>query len=81
MVKGVANVWDTERALDFYQDTLGFQPIKRDGPWAEIDAAVADFGDKGVESPAGISEHDWGRIATFKDSERDDLQLCESPRS
>jgi catechol 2,3-dioxygenase-like lactoylglutathione lyase family enzyme len=36
MVKGVANVWvpeqDIERALDFYQDTLGFQLIKRDGP-------------------------------------------------
>ena len=43
MVKGVANVWvpvqDIERALDSYQNTLGFQPIKRDGPWAEIDAS------------------------------------------
>jgi catechol 2,3-dioxygenase-like lactoylglutathione lyase family enzyme len=36
MVKGVANVrvpvQDIERALDFYQNTLGFQPIQRDGP-------------------------------------------------
>ena len=36
MVKGVANVWvpveDIERALDFYQGTLGFSVIKQDGP-------------------------------------------------
>ena len=42
MLKGVANVWvpveDIERALDFYQNTLEFAVIKREGPWAEIDA-------------------------------------------
>ena len=36
MVKGVANVWvpveDVERALDFYQNALGFSVIKQDGP-------------------------------------------------
>ena len=48
MVKGVANVWvpvqDIERVLDFYQNTLGFQPIKRDGLWAEIDAGGLNVG-------------------------------------
>ena len=38
---------------------------------AEKDRLVA----AGVEFPAGISEHPWGRIATFKDSEGNDLQL------
>lgn len=117
MVKGVANVWvpvqDIERALDSYQNTLGFQPIKRDGPWAEIDAsglniglngrepeeaqagggpvitfrpeggldaAVEDLSGKGVDFPAAISEHEWGRVATFKDTEGNDLQLYELPR-
>ena len=30
---------------------------------------------------AEISEHDWGRVATFKDSEGNDLQLYEPPSS
>jgi catechol 2,3-dioxygenase-like lactoylglutathione lyase family enzyme len=102
MVKGVANVrvpvQDIERALDFYQNTLGFSLVKRDGPWAEIDAsglniglnarepegarsgggpvitfqpedgldaAVEDLKGRGVEFPAEVSEHDWGRVATL----------------
>jgi predicted enzyme related to lactoylglutathione lyase len=118
MIKGVANIWvpvqDIERALAFYQNTLGFSLIKRDGSWAEVDASglniglngrepegaqssggpvitflpeagldtvVEDLKGKGVEFPAGISEHDWGRVATFKDSEGNDLQLYEPPRS
>jgi predicted enzyme related to lactoylglutathione lyase len=118
MVKGIANVWvpvdDIERALDFYQNTLGFSVIRRDGPWAEIDAnelniglngrepegaqagggpvitfqpeagleaAIEDLEGRGVEFAAGISEHDWGRVATFKDSEGNDLQLYEPPSS
>ena len=112
MIKGVANVWvpveDVERALDFYQNALGFSVIKQDGPWAEVDAnglnighngrepkgaqagggpivtfqpeaAVEDLKDKGVKFPAGVSEHDWDRVATFKDSEGNDLQLYEPP--
>jgi predicted enzyme related to lactoylglutathione lyase len=118
MVQGVANVWvpvqDVDRALDFYQNTLGFSLVKRDGPWAEVDAgglniglngrepqgagagggtvitfqpeggldaAVEDLKGKGVEFPGEISEHDWGRVATFKDSEGNDLQLYEPPGS
>ena len=116
MVKGVANVWmpveDIERALNLYQNTLGFSVIKQDGPWAEVDAnglniglngrepegtragggpvvtfqpetsleaVVEDLESKGVEFAAGISEHEWGRVATFKDSEGNDLQLYEPP--
>jgi predicted enzyme related to lactoylglutathione lyase len=116
MVGGVANVWvpveDIERALEFYRNALGFSVIKRDGPWAEVDAnglniglngresqgtrveggpvitfqpeveleaAVEELEGKGVEFPAQISRHEWGRVATFKDSEGNDLQLYESP--
>ncbi len=36
MIRGVANVWmpvqDIERAVDFYQNVLGFQLVNRDGP-------------------------------------------------
>ena len=118
MIKGVANVWvpveEIERALDFYQNTLGFSLIKRDGPWAEVDASGLNIGlngrepegaqssggpvitfqpesgldttveelkGKGVEFPGGISEHDWGRVATFNDTEGNDLQLYEPPSS
>jgi hypothetical protein len=31
-------VQDIERALEFYQNTLDFSVVKRDGPWIEIDA-------------------------------------------
>ncbi len=116
VIKGVANVWvpvrDIERALDFYHNTLHFALIKRDGPWAEVDAnglnareprgaqgvqstadrggpgitfqaglegAVEELKGEGVEIVAGISEHEWGRVATFKDSEGNDLQLYEPP--
>lgn len=117
MIEGVANVWvpveDTDRALDFYQNTLGFSLVKRDGRWAEVDAnglniglngrepggagsgggpvvtfepqsgldaTIEDLKGRGVEFSAGISEHEWGRVATFKDSEGNDLQIYEPPR-
>ncbi len=54
---------------------LTFQPD--DG----LESAMEDLQDKGVEFPAGISEHDWGRVATFKDSEGNELQLYEPPQS
>ena len=116
MIEGVANVWvpveDTGRALDFYQNTLGFSLVKRDGQWAEVDAGglniglngrepqgagsgggpvitfqpeagldatVADLKERGVDFSAEVSDHDWGRVATFKDSEGNDLQLYEPP--
>ena len=46
---------------------------------AGLEAAVEELEDKGVEFPAQISEHEWGRVATFKDSEGNDLQLYEPP--
>ena len=45
-----------------------------------LEVAVEELQGKGVEFPAQISEHEWGRVATFKDSECNDLQLYE-PRS
>ncbi len=118
MAMGVANVWvpvqDTDRAVDFYENTLGLAVAKRDGPWAEVDAngvriglngrepqgtqpgggpvvafqpegslesAIEDLKGRGVEFPAGISEHEWGRVVTFKDPDGNDLQLYEPPQS
>jgi predicted enzyme related to lactoylglutathione lyase len=37
--------------------------------------------DAGVTFVGEVSEHPWGRIACFKDSEGNDLQLFESPSS
>jgi len=45
----------------------------------ELEVAVEELEGKGVEFAAGISEHEWGRVATFKDSEGNDLQLYEPP--
>lgn len=118
MLKGVANVWmpveDIERAVDFYENVLGFPVVKRDGQWAEVDAngvrvglngrepqgaraeggpvltfepegnleeTIEDLKGRGVEFPAEISEHDWGRITTFRDTEGNYLQLYEPPQS
>ncbi len=46
---------------------------------AGLEQAVDDLKAQGVEVPAGISEHPWGRVATFKDSEGNDIQLYEPP--
>lgn len=48
-------------------------------PEASLDDDVADLKGKGVEFAGEISEHPWGRIATFKDSEGNDLQLYTPP--
>jgi hypothetical protein len=52
----------------------GAEPHLEENP-----AVVEDLEGKGVEFAAGISEHEWGRVATFKDSEGNDLQLYEPP--
>ena len=117
MVEGVAMVWmpvqDLQRAVGFYENTLGLKNVKQNEQWAEFDAnglriglngrepagarqdggAVVTFEPEGgldetvhnlqrqgVTFAAGISEHPWGRIATFKDSEGNDLQLFEPPK-
>ena len=48
---------------------------------AGLEAAVEELEGKGVAFPAQISEHEWGRVATFKDSEGNDFQLYEPPGS
>ena len=57
----------------------GGGPVITFQPEMELEAAVEDLKGKGVEFPVGISEHEWGRVATFKDSEGNDLQLYEPP--
>ena len=102
-IKGLANVWvpvqDTDRAVNIYENTLGLPVVKRDGPWAEVDAgnltigltgrepestqsrggpvitfqpkggledAISSLQEQGGECPAGVSEHEWGRIAPLE---------------
>ena len=45
-----------------------------------LEDAVEQLGGKGVEFTDGISEHPWGRIAAFRDSEGNALQLYEPPK-
>ncbi len=59
----------------------GGGPVITLQPEAELETAIEELKGKGVEFPAQISEHEWGRVATFKDSEGNDLQLYESPSS
>jgi predicted enzyme related to lactoylglutathione lyase len=50
-------------------------------PEGSIDAEVDRLTAAGVAFTGGISEHPWGRIAPFKDSEGNDLQLYSPPRN
>jgi predicted enzyme related to lactoylglutathione lyase len=59
----------------------GGGPVIPFQPEAGLEAAVEELEGKGVEFPAQISEHEWGHVATFKDSEGNDLQLYEPPGS
>jgi predicted enzyme related to lactoylglutathione lyase len=52
---------------------IAFQP--EDG----LESAVQKLRDGGVDVPGDISEHAWGRVATFKDPDGNDLQLYEPP--
>jgi predicted enzyme related to lactoylglutathione lyase len=48
-----------------------------------VDGAIEDAVDElktaGVEFAGELSEHPWGKIAPFKDSEGNDLQLYQPP--
>jgi predicted enzyme related to lactoylglutathione lyase len=44
-----------------------------------LESAVHKLRDGGVDIPGDISEHPWGRVATFKDPDGNDLQLYEPP--
>lgn len=48
-------------------------------PDGTIDDEVARLKAGGVEFTGGISDHPWGRIAPFKDSEGNDLQFYAPP--
>lgn len=52
---------------------IAFQPEN------ELESAVRKLRDGGVDIAGGISEHPWGRVATFKDPDGNDLQLYEPP--
>lgn len=54
---------------------ISFQP---DG---DIEAEVAELKNKGVTFTGDISDHEWGRIVPFKDTEGNDLQFYAPPRS
>jgi predicted enzyme related to lactoylglutathione lyase len=49
-------------------------------PEGGIDAEVERLTAAGVDFTGGISDHEWGRIAPFKDSEGNDLQLYSPPK-
>lgn len=44
-----------------------------------LESAVQRLRDGDVDIPGDISEHPWGRVATFKDPDGNDLQLYEPP--
>lgn len=50
-------------------------------PDGSIDDEVERLRAAGVEFTGDISDHEWGRIAPFRDSEGNDLQLYGPPRS
>ena len=55
-------------------------PVVTFQPEGSLEETLDDLKNQGVEVPAGISEHPWGRVATFKDSEGNDIQLYEAPK-
>jgi predicted enzyme related to lactoylglutathione lyase len=50
-------------------------------PEGSIDDEVSRLQSAGVSFTGGISDHPWGRIAPFKDSEGNDLQFYAPPQS
>jgi predicted enzyme related to lactoylglutathione lyase len=50
-------------------------------PDGGIDDEVARLKSAGVDFTGGISDHPWGRIAPFKDTEGNDLQFYAPPQS
>ena len=55
-------------------------PVVTFQPENSLEDTVSELQNQGVNVPAGISEHPWGRVATFKDSEGNDVQLYEPPK-
>jgi len=49
-------------------------------PAAGIDAAVSELKGKGVDFAGEVSDHPWGKVATFHDPDGNSLQLYEPPQ-
>jgi predicted enzyme related to lactoylglutathione lyase len=56
-------------------------PVVTFQPERSLEETLDDLKNQGAEVPAGISELPWGRVATFKDSEGNDIQLYEAPKN
>jgi len=56
-------------------------PVVTFQPQGSLEETVSSLKEQGVKFPAEISEHDWGRVATFKDSEGNNIQLYEAPKN
>jgi predicted enzyme related to lactoylglutathione lyase len=56
-------------------------PVVTFRPEGSLEETVGNLKEQGVEVSAEISDHPWGRVATFKDSEGNDLQLYEPPNN
>jgi predicted enzyme related to lactoylglutathione lyase len=52
---------------------IAFRPEKG------LESAIKELRESGADVPGDISEHPWGRVATFKDPDGNDLQLYEPP--
>ena len=63
----------TEKAGADGGAVIAFQPQN------SLDEAVEQLRGDGVPIAGEISEHPWGRVATFKDPDGNDLQLYEPP--
>jgi predicted enzyme related to lactoylglutathione lyase len=50
-------------------------------PEESLEETVDILKGQGVEVVARISDHPWGRVAIFKDSEGNDIQLYEVPKN
>ena len=50
-------------------------------PDVDLYDEIVRLTDRGVQFIGEVADHPWGRIATFKDSEGNDLQLFEPPPS
>jgi catechol 2,3-dioxygenase-like lactoylglutathione lyase family enzyme len=57
-------VQDIERAIDFYENILGLPMVKKDGPWAEVDANGVTVGLNGREPEC--TETEGGLVLTFQ---------------
>lgn len=57
-------------------DGGGVLAFQADG---DIEEAVEEMRSQGIEFAGGITEHPWGKIASFHDPDGNSLQLYQSP--